>query len=93
MCYNNGDSSLGDANWGFMNLEQWNVDAGENCHNAGSTHRGDWILNDYGDPLVLNGTPPGSEPTYVCNDTGHSDVATGWTSTTHGHQSRSCSSP
>lgn len=72
MYYNNGDASLGDANWGFMNLEQWNVDAGENCHNAGSADRGDWILNDYGDPLVLNGTPPGSEPTYVCNDTGHS---------------------
>lgn len=70
MYYNNGDSSLGDANWGFMNLEQWNVDSGENCHAAGSDDRGDWILNDYDDPLVLNGAPPGSEPTYVCNDTG-----------------------
>ena len=72
MYYNNGDASLGDANWGFMNLDMWNVDAGENCHSAGSSDRADWILNDYGDPLVLNGTPPGSEPTYVCNDTGHS---------------------
>jgi Flp pilus assembly protein TadG len=72
MYYNNGDASLGDANWGFMNLDMWNVDAGENCHNPGSSDRTDWILNDYGDPLVLNGTPPGSEPTYVCNDTGHS---------------------
>ena len=35
MYYNNGDASLGDANWGFMNLDMWNVDAGENCHNAG----------------------------------------------------------
>ncbi len=26
MWYNNGDSSLGDANWGYMNLDQWNVD-------------------------------------------------------------------
>ena len=59
MYYNNGDSSLGDANWGFMNLEQWNVDSGENCHNAGSSDRGDWILNDYGDPLVLNGIAAG----------------------------------
>ena len=24
--YNNGDASLGDANWGFMNLDQWGVD-------------------------------------------------------------------
>ncbi|MGH2539444.1 MAG: pilus assembly protein TadG-related protein [Actinomycetota bacterium] len=70
--YNNGDSSLGDANWGFMNLDQWNVDAGESCTSAGSSDRGDWILNDFDEPLVLNGTPPGSESTYVCNDTGHS---------------------
>ena len=74
MYYNNGDASLGDANWGFMNLDMWNVDAGENCHSAGSSDRSDWIHNDYGDPLVLNGTPPGSEPTYVCNDTGHSSA-------------------
>lgn len=72
MYYNNGDETLGDANWGYMNLEQWNVDAGENCHNAGSSARKDWILTDYDEPLVLNGSPPGSEPTYVCNDTGHS---------------------
>jgi hypothetical protein len=76
MYYNNGNASLGEANWGFMNLEQWNVDSGENCHNAGSSDRADWIQNDYGDPLVLNGSPPGSEPTYVCNDTGHS--TTNW---------------
>jgi hypothetical protein len=70
--YNNGDSSLGDANWGFMNLDQWNVNPGTNCSNPGSNDRGDWILNDYGEPLMLNGRPPGTAPTYVCNDTGHS---------------------
>ncbi len=92
MYYNNGDSSLGDANWGFMNLDMWNVDAGENCHNAGSSDRGDWILNDYGDPLVLNGTPPGSEPTYVCNDTGHS--SRNWaTSSIAWRRTPSCCSP
>ena len=74
MYYNNGDASLGDANWGFMNLDKWNVDSGAHCSSAGSSNRRDWILNDYGDPLVLNGTPPGSEPTYVCNDTGHSSA-------------------
>jgi len=72
MWYNNGDSSLGDANWGFMNLDQWNVASNTNCHNAGSSDRRDWILNDYPTLLTLNGSPPGSEPTYVCNDTGHS---------------------
>lgn len=70
--YNNGDSSLGAANWGFMNLSQWDVDAGTNCHNAGSSDRRDWIVNGYPDIRSLNGTPPGTEPTYVCNDTGHS---------------------
>ena len=70
--YNNGDSSLGAANWGYMNLTQWDVDAGTSCHNAGSSDRRDWIVNGYPDIRSLNGTPPGTEPTYVCNDTGHS---------------------
>lgn len=70
--YNNGDASLGDANWGFMNLDQWNVASTESCHSAGSADRRDWILNDFGELLALNGNPPGSAPTYVCNDTGHS---------------------
>jgi hypothetical protein len=70
--YNNGDSSLGDANWGYMNLEQWNVSTTENCHNGSTADRRDWILNDFDEPLYLNGNPPGSAPTYVCNDTGHS---------------------
>jgi Putative Flp pilus-assembly TadE/G-like len=70
--YNNGDSSLGDGNWGFMNLDQWNVSSTEGCHSAGSADRRDWILNDFPDLLSLNGNPPGSAPTYVCNDTGHS---------------------
>jgi Flp pilus assembly protein TadG len=70
--YNNGDSSLGDANWGYMNLDQWDVSSTENCSNGSSSQRGDWILNDFGELLLLNGDPPGSQPTYVCNDTGHS---------------------
>ena len=70
--YNNGDSTLGDATWGFMNLDQWNVSPGENCHNVGASDRRDWIINNYPDLLTLNGTPPGTVPTYVCVDTGHS---------------------
>jgi hypothetical protein len=76
MWYNNGDSGLGDANWGYMNLDQWNVSSGENCHNGSTADRRDWILNDYPGLLSLNGDPLGSEPTYVCNDTGHS--ASNW---------------
>jgi Flp pilus assembly protein TadG len=74
--YNNGDESLGDATWGFMNLDQWNVSPGQNCTAAGSSDRADWIVNDYPDILPLNGTPAGTAPTYVCVDTGHS--ASNW---------------
>jgi Flp pilus assembly protein TadG len=69
--YDNKDT-MGSANWGFMNLDQWNVSPGENCSNAGSSSRSDWIANGYPDLRTLNGSPPGSAPTYVCNDTGHS---------------------
>jgi Flp pilus assembly protein TadG len=69
--YNNNDP-MGNASWGFMNLDQWNVAGDENCSNAGSSDRSDWIINDYPDQLSLNGDPPGSAPTYVCVDTGHS---------------------
>ena len=72
MYYNNGDESLGDANWGYMNLQQWNVDPSYNCSNAGSSDRRDWITTNFDELLILNGDPVGSEPTYVCNDTGHS---------------------
>jgi hypothetical protein len=68
--YNNND--LGNADWGFMNLDQWGVAGNTNCTNAGSNDRADWIANNYPSPLYLNGDPPGSAPTYVCVDTGHS---------------------
>lgn len=69
--YNNGSFVLGDADWGFMNLDMWGVDAKANCSSAGSNLRGQWIQNDYTSPLTLNGDPAGSAPTYVCVDTGH----------------------
>ena len=69
--YNNSDT-MGGANWGYMNLDMWNVSPSASCHNSGSADRADWIANGYPDMRSLNGTPPGSAPTYVCNDTGHS---------------------
>jgi hypothetical protein len=69
--YNNGDDDLGDADWGYMNLDLWGVEAGYNCSNAGAADRRDWIMNDYQDELLeLQGDPAGSVPTYVCVDTG-----------------------
>jgi Flp pilus assembly protein TadG len=71
--YDNNDT-LGDANWGFMNLDLWNVAPSQNCFNAGSSSRSGWIAGGYPDLRNLNGTPPGTSPTYVCNDTGHSSA-------------------
>jgi hypothetical protein len=69
--YNNGNSSLGAANWGYMNLDQWDVTPTTNCSNAGSSSRAGWVINGYPDLRLLNGDPPGTQPTYVCGDTGH----------------------
>jgi Flp pilus assembly protein TadG len=69
--YNNGNLVLGDANWGFMNLDQWNVQPTDQCSSAGgANNRGNYIQNDFGGSLTLNGNPPGSAPTYVCGSTG-----------------------
>ena len=57
-----------------MNLNQWDVAAGDNCSNAGSSDRTTWILGGWaGDQLTLN-YPAG--PTYVCTDPGIS--ASNW---------------
>src|SRR5207245_8575659 len=69
------NTSLGSADWGFMNLDQWNVSPGANCSNAGSSSRSGWIAGGYPTSLPLNGTPLGSSPTYVCTDTGHTSRA------------------
>jgi Flp pilus assembly protein TadG len=70
--YNNGNQDLGNADWGFLNLDQWGIAPDARCSDAGSADRRDWILNDYDEVLRLNGNPPGSQPTYVCVDTGAS---------------------
>jgi len=62
------------SNFGFMNLDQWDVLPGDSCSNAGSSDRTDWIQNGFdGDQLVVN--YPGG-PTYVCTDSGIS--ASNW---------------
>jgi hypothetical protein len=55
------------SNFGFMNLEQWNVGAGDHCSNPGASRRDDWIHNNWtGEALPLNYP----SPTYVCTDSG-----------------------
>lgn len=66
------DDGLGASDLGYANLSLWDVPADAMCTNAGSSSRSDWIANGYPDPRVLAGDPPGSEPTYVCADTGSS---------------------
>ncbi len=70
--YNNGNSTLGNSEWGFLNLDEWNVTNTFNCNSAGgASNRGTYIQNDFPTPLNLNGVPLGSTPTYVCSDSGH----------------------
>jgi hypothetical protein len=60
---------LGNAQWGFLNLDQWDVPAGENCSSAGAADRSGWIGNGYPDLLSLHYP----DPTYVCADSGHAN--------------------
>ena len=66
--YNNGSFLIGDAQWGFLNLDQWDVTTDTLCSNVGgAADRSDYILNNFGTDLLL--AQPG--PTYVCAMQGH----------------------
>ena len=56
------------SDFGFANLERWDVPAGEDCANSGSSDRSDWIQAGYPDRLDL----PAGAVSYLCVDTGHS---------------------
>jgi hypothetical protein len=62
----NQSDELGNAQWGFLNLDQWDVPAGENCSSAGASDRSGWIEGGYPDLLSLHYP----SPTYVCADSG-----------------------
>jgi hypothetical protein len=62
--FNNGD--VGNAQWGQMNLAQWNVAGGAGCSSAGTDTSIGWIQN--GSPFLSMNWP---DPTYVCRDTGN----------------------
>lgn len=65
--YNNGPFAIGDANWGFLSLDDdgWDVAADANCPSWGANERGDAILySNISVSLTTN-------PTYVCRVPGH----------------------
>ena len=62
--FNNGD--VGNAQWGQMNFDQWNVAANAGCSSAGTDTSIGWINN--GSPFLSMNWPA---PTYVCRDTGN----------------------
>jgi len=62
--WNNAD--LGNAGWGLMNLEEWDVSATHSCNNAGFSSYQSWLEYGYPGYLDLNWT----DPTYVCRDSG-----------------------
>lgn len=61
--FNNKD--IGNAQWGGINFDQWNVPPTENCNAAGTDSSIDWIRN--GSPFLDLNYPA---PTYACIDTG-----------------------
>lgn len=62
--FNNHD--IGNAQWGGMNLNQWNVAATAGCSSAGTSQSINWIRGSTA-PLLTTNYPA---PTYVCRDTG-----------------------
>jgi Flp pilus assembly protein TadG len=83
--YDNKDT-MGSGNWGFINLDEWNVAPDASCPNAGTSNLKDWIDNGYPDIRTLNGTPPGSAATYACIGNGHSDSS--WRDTLAGSEGK-----
>jgi len=73
----NQPDELGNAQWGFLNLDQWDVPASENCSSAGASDRSDWIEDGYADLLSLHYP----SPTYVCADSGHANSV--WSTLRH----------
>lgn len=71
--FNNNDTADAQNTWRFMNLDQWNVSPTAHCVNSGDKARQAWIETGFPDPLLLNGTPPGNSPTYVCAAGGKSN--------------------
>lgn len=72
--FNNGNQSnntpqdLQNAEWGWMNLDKWNVAPDAQCPNASANDIKDWILNGANRDLTLNPTPA---QTYVCRGQGN----------------------
>jgi hypothetical protein len=65
--YNNGSFAIGDANWAFLDLDQWNVRRRHTCAPAGGDSvRGNYIVNGYPVRLHLRA----HHSTYVCSATG-----------------------
>ena len=56
--YSNGSFAIGDANWGFLDLDQWNVRRRHTCAAAGgASARADYILHSYPRPAPSAGAP------------------------------------
>ena len=60
------NGQLGNAAWGLMNLDQWNVSPTSHCSNAGQSSYRNWLEFGYPNALVMNNPPP----TYACRDSG-----------------------
>ncbi len=65
--WDNDPDNLGNAAWGLMNLDQWNVLPTDQCSNAGQSSYASWLEFGFPGTLLMNPYP---EPTYACRDSG-----------------------
>jgi hypothetical protein len=71
--YGDGSFAIGDANWSFLDLDQWNVRRRHTCAPPpGASTLGDYIRNGYPEQLGLRA----HHVTYVCSSSGH--ASTNW---------------
>jgi hypothetical protein len=64
-------SGDGSSQFGYANLDLWNVASDAACSDADAIDRADWIANGYPDLRAVNATAEASSPTYACYDMGH----------------------
>ena len=66
--FSNGSFAIGEANWGFLDLDQWKVRRRHTCAlSGGASARAAYILHGYPVRLSLRA----HRPTYVCSAVGH----------------------
>ena len=69
------DPDLANAEWGTLDLLNWDITTGVNCNNSTPPQFEEWMLEGYDQPLPIDsdfyGATPNDTHTYVCRGQGH----------------------